>query len=278
MTELRRIEPLALGDTYSPVPNDIAEPIPEIIWVNPTELLVDESYQRELRERSITMIRRIVGRWSWRKFKPPIVTRTKDGYEVIDGQHTAIAAATHPGIDAIPIVVVAADTKADRADAFIGQNRDRLGITQMQLFFAAVEAKDHAALMVKHVCDGAGVQILKYRYKKDWPPRSTIAISALQQLVARRGAVGANRVMSVLAQSESAPIGAGQIKAVEALLFDQEYQDRGVTDASVSEAIRRLGTDADREASVFAATHSIPIWKALTIVYYRGLRQRRRAA
>jgi hypothetical protein len=39
-----------------------------------------------------------VANWDWRRFKPPVVARTATGLEVIDGQHTAIAAASHPDV------------------------------------------------------------------------------------------------------------------------------------------------------------------------------------
>ncbi len=66
--------------------------------VKPSTLLVDERYQRGLSERSIKLIRKIVSEWDWRAFKPPVVVDVGAGLEVIDGQHTAIGAATHGGM------------------------------------------------------------------------------------------------------------------------------------------------------------------------------------
>ncbi len=43
-----------------------AKPIFE--WVDPGTLLVDDSYQRDLSRRSLALIRRIVAKWSWRRF------------------------------------------------------------------------------------------------------------------------------------------------------------------------------------------------------------------
>lgn len=128
-------------------------------WVNPADLLVNEAYQRDLAERSIKLIRRIVQGWDWTKFKPPVCSLGDDGMEVIDGQHTAIAAATHPGIDKIPVMIVETETVHDRAAAFIGQNMDRLGVTKMQLHKAAVAAGDEDALTIEQVCSRAGVTL-----------------------------------------------------------------------------------------------------------------------
>lgn len=285
--QLRRIEPLSRGalNGYGGGGGDIsievrpiAEPIPVVEWVDPTVLLVNEAYQRGMREKSIRLIRKIVQDFSWRKFKPPIVTKTDKGYEVIDGQHTATATASHPGIKKIPVLVVQTFTQEARAEAFIGQNRDRLGITPQQLFFSSVAAGDEDAKTVKNVCDAAGVEIVKYPPQGGkFKPRSTIAISALGGIVKRRHPHGARRILTILAGTESAPITMNQIKAVESLLFDQEFSG-DYSDAMITQVIRRLDHEADKEASIFAATHRIPIWKALTIVYYRGLRSRRRVA
>ena len=43
--------------------------------------------------------------------------------EVIDGQHTAIAAATHPDIELIPVMLVEAEAVADRGPAGDWHNR-----------------------------------------------------------------------------------------------------------------------------------------------------------
>lgn len=40
-------------------------PQPVVRMVNPSDLLVDEQYQRNLSERSVTLIRKIVGAWDW---------------------------------------------------------------------------------------------------------------------------------------------------------------------------------------------------------------------
>ena len=111
-----------------------ADPVFE--WIDPKTLLVDEVYQRSLSDRSIVLIRKIVSQWDWRRFKPPICARTDAGLEVIDGQHTALAAATHPEVFDIPVMIVDAADQGARARAFVGHNRDRLGITPAQIHFA----------------------------------------------------------------------------------------------------------------------------------------------
>lgn len=123
MSTMRKIAPMNMPD-ITPGGADMAEP--KFERANPADLLVDEGYQRNLSERSVKLIRKIVSHWDWRTFMPPVVVRTKLGMHVIDGQHTAIAAATHPKIKDIPVMVVKADEVADRARAFLGRNRDRI--------------------------------------------------------------------------------------------------------------------------------------------------------
>ena len=154
----RGVRALNLGDL---APAEITTAAPTIEWVDPKTLLVDGEYQRHLSEASISLIRRIVAGWDWARFKPPVVARTEEGLEVIDGQHTATAAATHPAIELIPVIVVEAAAVADRARAFVGHNRDRLNVTKMQMHFSAVAAGDEDAMTVTQVCDRAGVKILR---------------------------------------------------------------------------------------------------------------------
>jgi hypothetical protein len=253
-------------------------PKPTFEWVDPAILLVDEAYQRNLSDRSITLIRKIVGDWDWRRFKPPVVAKTGDGYEVIDGQHTAIAAASHPDIDTIPVMVVDAAEQSDRAAAFIGHNRDRIAITATQLHVAAVAAGDPEAMTVQAVCERAGLKILKNPPGQGiFKPRDTMAVKAINALINRRGAMKARQFLEVLAAAECAPVAAHQIKAVEMCLTDPEYADQLVP-ADLTTFIRAKGFIADQEAKVFAAAHNVPVWRALGITYFKGARRGRRRA
>lgn len=258
-------------------PSAADTPPPVFEWVDPCELKVDETYQRNLSERSVSLIRKIVGNWDWRRFKPPVVARSADGgFEVIDGQHTAIAAASHPGVPIIPVMVVEAVDMESRATAFLGHNRDRITLTAPQLHAAAVAAGDEDAVTVMQVCERAGVRILKSPPGNGaFKPRETLAVSSIRALVNRRGAMRARQVLEVLASAECAPISAGGIKAVEMLLHDAEYAG-AVDPGDLATAIRALGSAADQEAAVFAAAHGVQKWRALAVVLFRRARRGRR--
>lgn len=259
-------------------PAQLIAALPVFEWVDPSGLLVDESYQRNLSSGSITLIRKIVAGWDWNRFKPPIVALTGDGLEVIDGQHTAIAAATHPGIVTIPVMVVGALEVSGRARAFIGHNRDRLAISQSSIHYANVAAGDEDALTVQQVCERAGVKILRYPPSNaEFKPGETLAVVALRSLVSRRGAMGARIILQTLADARCAPVRADGIKAVEVLLHDPEYKGQ-IEATAITSALLSLGPTADREAAIFAAAHKVQVWRGLTVVLFKEARRGRRRA
>lgn len=106
--------------------------------VSPSELWVDESYQRGLSDRSMRLIRKIIGEWDWTAFKPPVVVEVDGKLQVIDGQHTALGALTHGGIEQLPVLIVKADRQELRANAFVRHNRDRIQVTPTQLHLSLI--------------------------------------------------------------------------------------------------------------------------------------------
>lgn len=277
MTKRAQLRPIAALRMPDIVPGTPASPRPKFINVEPSALLVDETYQRDLGDRSVRLIRRIVAGWDWRAFKPPVVVADgQDRYHVLDGQHTAIAAASHPLIKTIPIMVVEAAVQAERANAFVKHNRDRLQITNTQLHAALVAAGDTDALTIEQVCARAGARVLKH------PPGmgrfavgDTMAIQALKALIGRRHAQGARRVVEICVQGQMAPVSASGLKAVEELLFGQSYAGE-ITDADLVTTIREMGVLADKEAARFSAEHDLLLWKALTVTLFRNTKKVRR--
>src|SRR6476661_3209145 len=132
--EIRPIAPIPLPENVKPGP---VGPRPKIMSMNPADLSIDASYQRDISRRSLKLIQKLVKEWDWRRYNVPVVTKVGNSWHIIDGQHTAIAAVTHGGIGEIDVLVVEADESEDRARAFIGHNKDRVPITTTQLFFAA---------------------------------------------------------------------------------------------------------------------------------------------
>lgn len=221
MTEsYRAIRSIALRHA---TPNKDVGEKPTIEWVDPETLFVEEIYQRNISSASITLIHRIVRAWSWYKMKPPICARGKgDRLYVIDGQHTAIAAASHGGVKKIPIIVLDIPDGKTRAEGFVSHNSERLNITPMQSFYAAVAAGNETACGVIEAAKRAGAVVAKY------PPAhgifkagETVATAALCTLFERRGPDGAYRILKILAKANRAPIKSVEIHALSELLYGQ---------------------------------------------------------
>lgn len=250
-------------------------PPPALRLVKPTDLCVDETYQRGLSERSIRLIRKIVAEWSWTAFKPPVVVDVEGRLEVIDGQHTAIAAVTHGGIEALPVLIVQAAEHETRASAFVRHNRDRIQVTPTQLHNAMVAAGDEDALTIAQVCERADIKILRNPPPMaKFKPGETLAVATIKSLVNRRHAAGARKVLEVCRTTGAAPVPAHMIKAVEHLLFQKEYE--GAIDGErIGLVISAKAEALEAEAQRFAMERKIPHWRAYASVIFMNRRKPR---
>lgn len=267
------VRPIAAFQWADVAPGGADMPRPIFSDVKPTQLFVDETYQRNLSERSLRLIRKIVGDWDWRRFKPPVVVQTEAGLEVIDGQHTAIAAASHPGVTTIPVMIVDAQDLAMRAASFLGHNRDRLGVTATQMHVASVAAGDPTACAVDRICRATGVTILKTPPGRPFKPGECMAVAAIAAMVTRHGESHAQEFIAVLAKAGVAPVKAAEIRAVEMLMTEPDYA--GLVSGLLTSTIREVGPACEREARVFALSHKLPFWKALGIIWFRKTPKRK---
>jgi hypothetical protein len=271
---MRPITPIAAPGI---TPNEVSDVRPAFREVDPMTLLVDAKYQRNLTERSVKLIRKIVAGWDWSAFKPPVTVEVDGALHVVDGQHTATAAATHPGVDRIPVMVVAAAETNARASAFVKHNRDRVNVTPMQLHHSLLAAGDEKAIDVNRACEASGVTILKQppamgRYREG----QTVAIAAIKGLVSRRFIVGARRVLDVCVAAKCAPISSDAIKAVETLLFDPEYAE-ALSPEALAATIRGAGPELQADIAAFKTAHQVPKWRAMAVIWFRNTRKKRRA-
>jgi hypothetical protein len=273
----RPITPLPLANDI--LPNVPMTAPPAIIWVHPSQLRVDPGYQRDLSRKSVTLIEKIVKDFDWRRFKPPVIVRGEEegSFDIIDGQHTAIAAASHGGIAEIPALLVEAEGITSRAKAFLGHNRDRVAMSAMQLHHSAAAAGDETAMTIEQVCARAGARVLKY------PPGAavfkvgdTLAIGVLKSLVNRRSAQKARIVLEVCVQAECAPITADQIRAVDEVLFGKDYA--GEIDAAHLVTTVRRSVDYETHILEMAAAKRLPKWRALVVHLFQRTRKTRKAA
>lgn len=273
---LNRIAAINAADITPRMPST-GEPICE--RVDPTTLYVDHEYQRQIGDRGRKQIRKVIQNFCWTKFKPPICAYAEhDGQtilKVLDGQHTAIAAASNPHIDLIPVMIVDAPDTQSQASAFVGQNTQRLGITALQLHHSAVLAGYDEAVDVERTCERAGVKVLRSlpgsgRYQ----PGDTIAISAIKGLVSRREPLGARVILEVLAKAHLAPITANHIRAAEYVMTDSEMSIK-LDPEELSKTIGDLYLSAEDEAKLMAKTLRTSEWKALGSIWFRKTKKKR---
>lgn len=199
--DVRPIIPIMLPANMKPAKLDLDRP--EVRMARISDLKVESSYQRDMTPKSMALIRKIVTGWDWAKFKLPICAEKEDGsLVVIDGQHTAIAAASHPGLAALPVLVVQAKTVEKRAESFVSHNRDRIAMSPLQLFHAEVAAGVEAAVGLLVVTKAAGVSVPRSPPKKGCEnPGTLVAITAAQRVYKTAGASSCERVLWIAAQS-----------------------------------------------------------------------------
>lgn len=279
MKDLRPIRPLAATSMRGVVAASAPSSRPEFLWVDPQTLLVEEVYQRRLGENGIRLIRRIVAGWDWARFKPPIVSAGGDGsLYVIDGQHTAIAAATHGGIGKIPVMCVNADALVQRAAAFIGHNRDRLAVTPMQMHHSLLAAGDEVAAAMATACGKAGAEIVRYQ-PATWEIGQTVAVAAIREIVTKKGSAGGARVLKCFVDAERAPVVSVELKAAASILFAREPR---VEATELARVIRMFPREEWERRAHRRREHlgrsSMMLWQAIEILWREELDRRAKVA
>lgn len=223
---LRRLDPM---DFKQPIEtNDPGKP-GELIEVEVWRLFVNDEYQRSLSDGSRSSIRRMAMNWDWDKYTPISIVRCDQAvideigdvmYEVVDGQHESIAAATNGHIIKLPAMVkmqraVGEDaTLADKASAIIGINK-RIAITPFARFNMELAAQNRQAIAVSCALSFAKCQILETA-----PPNHVysagdiLAIGTLKQLEKSEGEATLTRLLRIAKAGNCTPISATMLKAL----------------------------------------------------------------
>lgn len=246
--------------------------VPALDWIDKTLITVDPLYQRPLdTERAATIARS----FSWRSFGALVVVPAGDGYHVTDGQHRLEAAKLHPKVTHVPAVIVQAETIQAEAGMFVDINKHRKNVSGLELFFAELAAETGNAADTLKAANAAGIRIPKY--PGSYRANDTIAVGALQALVTNYMDGKVQQILTTVAAADFKPITATQIKAVECLLTDREFAAQIESD-DLAALLKSVGTTLDGEAKRFAATHCVPLWKALANVWFQKCKKRRQPA
>lgn len=223
LAETRAIKAIVLPPSIKP--KHVSSKPPSVRHVSPTLLRVEERYQRGLTGKSITLIRNIVENWSWAKFKPPICVETPLGLFVIDGQHTAIAAASHPWIHMIPVLIVSAATEPERADAFVAHNRDRLAMSPFQVFHGEVVAKNPEACAIMAVVTSAGAIIPRNPVgKNSAKPGQIVPLSQIRVIYRTDGPEALKTMLEIAVKARLTPISRTTLRAIRMIVREPRFK------------------------------------------------------
>jgi hypothetical protein len=167
-----------------------------------SEIAVEELsipvYQRDRLSRHT--IEQIKADFHWDQFGRPVIKHLNNGsYEVVDGQHRAVAIdEMWGGKTVIPVHVTQRPKLIDREGLFVDLNRNRKTPTAVELFRAEVVAKRPEALGIKQICDKLNV-LVGYRARTSLPNRCG-SINQLRHLY-RYGGDVLERTLGVLSQA-----------------------------------------------------------------------------
>lgn len=214
---------------------------PTFEWVDPSSLYIEAKYQRNISDASLRLIKNIYKNFQWSRMKPPICAWAGDKLCIIDGQHTAIAAASHQKLKKIPVMVVNSAAFKDRAAAFMGHNKDRVMVTQSQLYYSAIAAEDEIALIAKKAMDETGVSIVRTN-QPVWGLGQTMAAGNILKLARNKGYNGLVRILKILMEAKRAPICALELSALACLLWDKDWIGK-FDDYDMATVIRSKTTD-----------------------------------
>jgi hypothetical protein len=265
---LRPIAPLS--DLMGISPNKVSSKAPEPIELEPTDMYVDAAYQRDMSRASLRLVMRMVNGWDWRKFKPPVVTKNaSDQFVVIDGQHTAIAAATHPDIKRIPAMFVTMPEVEDQANAFVSHNTAQVKVQPLDLFHARHRGGDAKVREIYDIVTKAGVTISRVvqGVGANHEQNETVSIGVLEKLYGKYGAARFRQIMTVVGKCGFTPVRADHMRAVAILLYDRDAGERELSAEYLVDLITALN-DADSRMHAAKMASSTKQTKARALAQY----------
>lgn len=134
-------------------------PAPMLQWIRIEQLVVDDSYQRELKPGNWSAIRRIAAQFKWSRFSPVFVAPIEGGrFAIIDGQHRTHAAAIC-GFAEVPCQVVQMNHE-EQAASFAAVNGLVTKVTQWQIYKAALAAGVSWAKECNDAVTAAGARLM----------------------------------------------------------------------------------------------------------------------
>lgn len=176
---------------------------PSIENRNPSELHLDDSYQRSTDNGASTaLIKRIANGWDWRMCLPLVVSKRDDGsLWVIDGQHRLAAAKMRGDIPFLPCCVGVFGSVADEAAMFVAMNRARKPMNRLDDFHAALAASDAEAIEILDLVSEAGLTISRNTSSTAWKPGEIAFTASIASTVRKHGRQVASAALTNIAEA-----------------------------------------------------------------------------
>lgn len=163
---------------------EIVDPGPAAMlqWIRIDQLVVDDSYQRDLKAGNWKAIQKIAAAFKWSRFSPVFVAPVEGGrFAIIDGQHRTHAAAIC-GFAEVPCQVVQMSLE-EQAASFAAVNGLVTKVTLFQIFKAALTAREPWAVACAKICSAANCRLMTYHPSADSKKAGEIyAISLIRGL------------------------------------------------------------------------------------------------
>lgn len=194
---------------------------PEVVHLTLSQLVVNEDYQRGISKASLSRIRKMAKEWNWNSYKAVSVAKTDNPnlFEVVDGQHTAIAAATNGNVHILPCLLMSADTLSEKAQGYVGINTHKVALTPANIYKAKVAAEDPVAVVVDAALNAVGCRVLDMPPTKGvYAPGDTMAVGTLMSIAQTRGGDRLQTLLEMCRGSGCCPISAKMLKALNLAL------------------------------------------------------------
>ncbi|ABF64366.1 hypothetical protein TM1040_1633 [Ruegeria sp. TM1040] len=152
-------------DVSEQPPVQVKAPVsePELRWLEISDLVVNDLYQRPLGAKNWSVIRKIAIKFDWSKFTPITVAPSGEGcdrFAIIDGQHRVHAAAMR-GLVRVP-AMVANIAPPEQASCFAAINSARTNVSAFHLFKAGLAAGDTSARIADAAVSASGCRLMPY--------------------------------------------------------------------------------------------------------------------
>lgn len=236
--------------TSAPAPEKLrlrpqAGRMPTLQFCRPAELRIDPAYQRSLElSASKRLVRQIAQEWNWDLCLPLVVAKRSDFIDrlfVIDGQHRLAAARLRGDIEQLPCVIVAHDSVAEEAAAFVKLNQQRQPLSGLDLFKAAVASGDAEAGAIATALADSGLSLAGHSNHTAWKPGMVSNVGGIKAAWRRWGEDAVRSAFRVMAQAF-----AGQVLQYAGSLFP------GIV-AVCADELRAHGRFADERFAKFVA-------------------------